>query len=174
MPGGQLLGPTYDYTHRLLDFSLLDTPTSNGTATSGQGETEPTAHQVDPLHHDGIPASNGTAMSSNGVPTPAEAVPVPRVVDLLNREGLTETSEPCDDQPVGDLTRQPLLFPAPRDVRLQNLARGDEGFILALGLPRSAVWQYHPFAGEVRMGVVVIEPPELGFPIDIGDITVTE
>ena len=24
MPGGQLLGPTYDYTHRLLDFSLLD------------------------------------------------------------------------------------------------------------------------------------------------------
>jgi alpha-D-ribose 1-methylphosphonate 5-triphosphate synthase subunit PhnI len=24
LPGGQVLGPTYDYTHRLLDFSLLD------------------------------------------------------------------------------------------------------------------------------------------------------
>lgn len=23
IPGGQLLGPTYDYTHRLLDFTLL-------------------------------------------------------------------------------------------------------------------------------------------------------
>src|SRR5271163_4509628 len=32
LPGGQVLGPTYDYTHRLLDFSLLEphaaTPTS--------------------------------------------------------------------------------------------------------------------------------------------------
>src|SRR5690606_16540152 len=24
LPGGQLLGPTFDYTHRLLDFSLMD------------------------------------------------------------------------------------------------------------------------------------------------------
>src|SRR5258708_35882322 len=24
LPGGQILGPTYDYTHRLLDFSLLE------------------------------------------------------------------------------------------------------------------------------------------------------
>src|SRR5215469_10930488 len=24
LPGGQLLGPTYDYTHRLLDFSLAE------------------------------------------------------------------------------------------------------------------------------------------------------
>lgn len=31
LPGGQVLGPTYDYTHRLLDFTLLasgDTPIS--------------------------------------------------------------------------------------------------------------------------------------------------
>ena len=27
LPGGQILGPTYDYTHRLLDFSLLDDAT---------------------------------------------------------------------------------------------------------------------------------------------------
>src|SRR5271167_4840311 len=24
LPGGQVLGPTYDYTHRLLDFALVD------------------------------------------------------------------------------------------------------------------------------------------------------
>ena len=23
LPGGQILGPTYDYTHRLLDFKLI-------------------------------------------------------------------------------------------------------------------------------------------------------
>ncbi|ETW96155.1 MAG: hypothetical protein ETSY1_27720 [Candidatus Entotheonella factor] len=99
------------------------------------------------------------------------------MVDLLSREGLMEPAEPCDDQPVGDLTRQPLLFPAPRDVRLQNLARGDEGFILALGYATQRGYgSTHPFAGEIRQGEVslVIEPPELGFPIDIGDLTVTE
>ena len=31
LPGGQVLGPTYDYTHRLLDFSLLE----DGTIASG-------------------------------------------------------------------------------------------------------------------------------------------
>src|SRR6201996_9103069 len=31
LPGGQVLGPTYDYTHRLLDFSLMD----EGAVASG-------------------------------------------------------------------------------------------------------------------------------------------
>ena len=34
IPGGQVLGPTYDYTHRLLDFSL---------AASGERPQAPTA-----------------------------------------------------------------------------------------------------------------------------------
>ncbi len=34
---------------------------------------------------------------------------------------------------VPDLTQAPLKFPASRELRLQNLARGDEGFLLALG-----------------------------------------
>jgi len=34
----------------------------------------------------------------------------------------------------------------------------------------------HPFAGEIRIGEVAVEivPPELGFPVVIGEITVTE
>ncbi|WP_089945319.1 carbon-phosphorus lyase complex subunit PhnI, partial [Candidatus Entotheonella palauensis] len=154
VPGGQLLGPTYDYTHRLLDFSLLDTPSANGVAH----------HGPDAVARNGVAAGNGSDSA-------------PRVADLLDREGLMEPSEPCDEQPVGDLTRQPLLFPAPRDVRLQNLARGDEGFILALGYATQRGYgSTHPFAGEIRLGEVslIIEPPELGFPIDIGDLTVTE
>jgi alpha-D-ribose 1-methylphosphonate 5-triphosphate synthase subunit PhnI len=101
---------------------------------------------------------------------------MPRVPDILGHEGLIEPDIRDDAEP-GDLTRDPLTFPASRDVRLQALARGDEGFLLALGYSTQRGYGgTHPFAGEVRMGVVSveIEPPELGFAIDIGDITVTE
>ncbi|MEJ0019946.1 MAG: carbon-phosphorus lyase complex subunit PhnI [Acetobacteraceae bacterium] len=141
LPGGQVLGPTYDYTHRLLDFGLAQ-----------DGGTED------------APASRETLAA------------MPRVPDILGHEGLIEPDGPGEAEP-GDLTRQPLSFPATRDVRLQALARGDEGFLLALGYSTQRGYGgTHPFAGEIRMGEVSveIEPPELGFAIDIGDITVTE
>ena len=53
IPGGQLLGPTYDYTHRLLDFTLL----ANGEAPSVQqadGEAEPTPHVFSLLTQQGL------------------------------------------------------------------------------------------------------------------------
>jgi alpha-D-ribose 1-methylphosphonate 5-triphosphate synthase subunit PhnI len=141
LPGGQVLGPTYDYTHRLLDFSLLD---------------------------GGPPARAPDA--------PADPAPTPRVHDILGHEGLIERDGTQDGEP-GDLTREPLAFPAGRDVRLQALARGDEGFLLALGYSTQRGWGgTHPFVGELRVGDVSIEivPPELGFAIDIGDVTLTE
>ena len=36
LPGGQVLGPTYDYTHRLLDFSLMEDGAVAGAA-DGRG-----------------------------------------------------------------------------------------------------------------------------------------
>lgn len=138
LPGGQILGPTYDYTHRLLDF----TPS------------------VDPVAEEGQPSETR----------------LPRVGDIIANEALIETDAAGSDEP-GDLTREPLAFPAPRDVRLQALARGDEGFLLGLGYSTQRGWGgTHPFAGEIRVGAVSVEiiPPELGFAIDIGDITVTE
>jgi alpha-D-ribose 1-methylphosphonate 5-triphosphate synthase subunit PhnI len=141
LPGGQLLGPTYDYTHRLLDFGLA----ANGSA--------PAAPRAEP-----------------------DAATMPRVADILGQEGLIEQDGGGEGEP-GDLTREPLRFPASRDVRLQALARGDEGFLLALGYSTQRGYGgTHPFAGEIRMGAVTveIEPPELGFAIDIGDITLTE
>jgi len=141
LPGGQVLGPTYDYTHRLLDFALL---------AEGQPPAPPTA--------------------------PSDAAPLRRVNDFLGHEGLIEPDAPSDATP-GDLTREPLTFPASREVRLQALARGDEGFLLALGYSTQRGYGgSHPFAGEIRVGEarVEIEPPELGFAIDIGDITLTE
>ena len=141
LPGGQILGPTYDYTHRLLDFAL---------AAGGPVPPVPTAEPDGAL--------------------------LPRVPDILGQEGLLEPDAESDATP-GDLTREPLMFPAGRDVRLQALARGDEGFLLALGYSTQRGYGgSHPFAGEIRMGEVAveIEPAELGFAIDIGDIVVTE
>jgi alpha-D-ribose 1-methylphosphonate 5-triphosphate synthase subunit PhnI len=62
-------------------------------------------------------------------------------------------------------------------MRLQNLARADEGFLLAMGYStQRGFGNSHPFVGEVRMGEVEIEfvPEELGFPVTIGEITLTE
>ena len=160
VPGGQILGATFDYTHRLLDFGLIDQDRRGDAPLDevGSSEADPSgADQVD------VAAVGGR---------------MPRVIDILDRDGLIESEEPDSDRrAVGDLTRQPLEFPAGRDVRLQSLARADEGFVLALGYATQRGYgRNHPFAGEIRVGEVEIElvPEELGFPITIGEITVTE
>jgi len=145
VPGGQVLGPTFDYTHRLLDFELAETASAKPSAESAPAEPEAT---------------------------------VPRVADLLGREGLIEAAPvQAAEAPVPDLTQVPLVFPAERALRLQNLARGDEGFLLAMGYSTQRGYGHtHPFVGEIRMGTVGVEyvPPELGFPIEVAEITVTE
>ena len=102
----------------------------------------------------------------------------PRVIDLLNREGLIETHQAKQNDPTPfDLTRQPVRFPADRSTRLQNLARGDEGFLLAMAYSTQRGYaNSHPFVGEIRLGSVEVEliPEELGFAISIGDIEITE
>lgn len=145
IPGGQVLGPTYDFTHRLLDFRLA--------ADGGVGA--PQALLAD---------------------EPLDPV-VPHVTDLLDGEGLIEAETDDGRGEVFDLTREPMSFPAGRDQRLQNLARGDEGFMT--GLAYSTTRGYggaHPFVGELRVGEVMVEimPEELGFPIAVAEITVTE
>ena len=144
LPGGQVLGPSYDYTHRMLDFDLMrDGP----RAPAARADTPVDAH-------------------------------MPRVPDLVANEGFMEPALPPEGDPApGDLTRQPLGFPAGRDTRLQNLARGDEGFLLGLAYStQRGFGSNHPYAGEIRAGEVPVEvvPEELGFAIDIGEVTVTE
>ena len=152
LPGGQVLGPTYDYTQRLLDFTLM----ANAQASiDTQAVAEPLRSELS------MPPAT-----------------VPRVVDLLNQEGLIETFSPSDDDPAPrDLTREPLRFPADRATRLQNIARGDEGFLLAMAYSTQRGYSHsHPFVGEVRLGQVAIElePEELGFAISIGEMEITE
>ncbi len=150
VPGGQLLGPTYDYTQRLLDFALL----------AEEGEH----------------AAASVAETAEG-PDSALGPVVPRINDLLAHEGLLETPAPCAGTEPGDLTRSPLMFPADRAQRLQALARSDEGWLLAMGYSTQRGYaNSHPFAGEIRRGLVsvMVVPDELGFEVDIGEIEVTE
>jgi alpha-D-ribose 1-methylphosphonate 5-triphosphate synthase subunit PhnI len=143
LPGGQVLGPTFDYTHRLLDQTLA----------AAADVPEPTT-------------------------APHDDAPVRPVTDLLVGDDLIERSPAGEaNGEVGDLTREPLSFPAGRDLRLQNLARGDEGFLLALGYSAQRGYgRTHPFAGEIRFGEVEVEffAEEIGFAVPLGRIAVTE
>ncbi|MDO5370510.1 carbon-phosphorus lyase complex subunit PhnI [Paracoccus sp. (in: a-proteobacteria)] len=141
LPGGQVLGPTFDYTHRLLDFKL-----------AAEDEVPPAPVQE------------------------ANPEPVPHVTGFLNRDGLIE-AEPHDDSAPPDLTREPLELPATRPLRLQALARGDEGFILSLAYSTQRGYgRTHAFVGELRIGRVAVEVdiPELGFAVEIGEVELTE
>jgi alpha-D-ribose 1-methylphosphonate 5-triphosphate synthase subunit PhnI len=141
LPGGQVLGPTFDYTHRLLDHTL---------AMEGDVPSPLTA--------------------------PAEDAGFRSVADLLAGNGLIEgDAEPQGD--VGDLTREPLSFPTARDLRLQNLARGDEGFLLALAYSTQRGYgRNHPFAGEIRFGEIEVEffAEDAGLTVPLGSIAITE
>ena len=143
LPGGQVLGPTFDYTHRLLDPELAtDAPVD-----------EPALRET-------------------------EREPMPRVTGILADEGLIEPdgATPSEKEP-GDITRRPAEYPMQRDVRLQALSRGDEGFLLALAYSTQRGYgRSHPFVGEIRIGEVELEldVPELPFPVPLGRIRVTE
>ena len=148
IPGGQMLGGTYDYTQRLLDFSLLA---------------------------EGGPRTVNASTANRSAP---QQEAMPRVLALLDKEGLIEQEKQHADAPEpGDLSREPLMFPVARPVRLQNLARADEGFLLAVGYATQRGYaNSHPFAGEIRYGEVAVELEleELGFSVEIGDIDITE
>jgi alpha-D-ribose 1-methylphosphonate 5-triphosphate synthase subunit PhnI len=151
LPGGQVLGPTFDYTHRLLDFALM----AEAEATETNSAVAPTS-QVE-----------GAAASPRSVP---------HVTEILNREGLIET-QPASETVPPDLTREPMELPADRSLRLQALTRGDEGFMLSMAYSTQRGYgRTHAFVGELRIGLVAVEAyvPELGFAVEIGEIELTE
>ncbi|MBO9647513.1 MAG: carbon-phosphorus lyase complex subunit PhnI [Variovorax sp.] len=149
LPGGQVLGPSYDYTQRLLDFSLLR-------------------------------PSNPEAVQSTAKPQgpDAEAEEIPNALDTLSAQNLVEPAIPSDGDPVPpDITRDPPCYPLSRAGRLQMLARADEGWVLGMGYSTQRGYAHsHPFVGDVRFGAVTVSlvPDELDFPIEIGEVELTE
>ncbi|MCU0538780.1 MAG: carbon-phosphorus lyase complex subunit PhnI [Desulfobacterales bacterium] len=154
VPGGQILGPTADYTLRLLDFDLA------------QESAEATRRAIREFFQ----------AAETLEPLPER---FPKVVALLRREGLLveRRKAAAAASPVVDVTREALSFPAPRSAQLQTLARGETGGLLALAYSNMRGYgSVHPVIGELRVGYLPVEvshPPDGGLR-RIGEIKVTE
>ena len=152
IPMGQILGPTYDYTHRLIDFDLRQEKEEDLQAFVEQFVAKLDEADV------GMKAA--------------------RVSDLLREEGFIRTHAPDDTEP-DDITQDKFMFPASRSARLQTLFRADTGFVS--GVAYSGMRGYgasaHPTIGELRSGYMEIE---IDYPLDpqesivLGEILFTE
>lgn len=158
IPGGQILGATNDYTHRLLDFDLI--------------EEDFRAHAEWLENFEKVEE----AMGGND-----EVTYFPKVVDYIREEGLFENYIQDNTDPV-DITKESLRFPAARSARLQILTRGQTGAVTALGYASLRGYgQVHPTVGEVRVGalpIYVVHPLETEEDAEnefyIGEIQATE
>lgn len=150
VPGGQYLGPTADFSHRLLRYDLLDeSPTAFRAALE--------------------PWLGGRA---------DRAVPetFPKVLDALRAEGLLPPRPTGDPEPY-DITRTPLTIPAPRSAALMTMARGETGGLLAIAYSSMRGYgEIHPTVAELRVGhlPVFLPHPETGEPIEAGEVLMTE
>ncbi|MFN8529822.1 MAG: carbon-phosphorus lyase complex subunit PhnI [Anaerolineae bacterium] len=136
IPGGQVLGPSLDYSHRILNLDILDGIDKNDASESGDEE-------------------------SDALPEKAAAPTYPFVAEWQREAGLLKATpthaerEPAD---IPDVTRDPALFPAPREHRLQALARADTGGVLALGYASMRGYGLiHPTVNELRLAQAEIE-----------------
>ena len=150
IPGGQMLGPTPDYTHRLFNFELLDESSENFRQTfadwSQEMELDPTLDTF------------------------------PKVIDFLRAQGMVEECRPNDEAPF-DISREPLVFPLPRSARLSLLSRGHRGSLLCLAYSSMRGYgSVHPTVGELRVGYLPVEVSHAvtGETIEIGEILMTE
>lgn len=133
IPGGQVLGPTLDYSQRLLDIKLV---------TETLGSLDLFLQSFDEKLNRG----NLRSVRTFG-----------KVTDLLRNEGLLRPVDDDGDRRVQDITREPLQFPAPRSARLQSLARAETGAIMALAYSgMRGQGGDHPTIGEVRVGFVSV------------------
>jgi alpha-D-ribose 1-methylphosphonate 5-triphosphate synthase subunit PhnI len=158
IPGGQILGASTDYTHRLLDFDLLEE------------------------HAEQIVQWIEAYRERRAAPAPVEKLP--KVVDYLRTEGLIKEI-PRDDTPPKDVTTASITFPTTRSQRLQVLTRGQTGAVTALGyasLRGFGGGSLHPTVGELRVGrlPLLVEEVFMEGPFDeedsyfVGEIQISE
>jgi len=122
IPGGQVLGPTLDYAHRILATDVL----------------EGNSHRPDPVEPTETPS-----------PTQQPSVAAWQAANGLLTAVTPDTTMGND---IPDVTREPLLFPAKRAHRLQSLARAETGGVLALGYAAQRGYgQAHPTVNELRL-----------------------
>jgi alpha-D-ribose 1-methylphosphonate 5-triphosphate synthase subunit PhnI len=165
IPGGQVLGPTLDYSHRLLRLDLLE---QNAECRMQNAELQPTddpAKATEDQNHSQFSIHNSA---------------FPAVADWQRANGLLAAlpeREPPDPASLPDVTREPIQFPAPRAHRLQSLARADTGGVLALGYASMRGYGLaHPTVNEVRLSHadVLLRHPVSGAQFSAGRVRVSQ
>ena len=169
--GGQMLGATYDYTHRLINFDVdSEDPTALRQAVQATLiEQEPV--EITPCPRVSEELKKEGLIDSHGYPEPAYPSQAPHS-EVRMREALNSTPQPHD------VTVNMLEFPADRSARLQTLSRADTGFISGLAYSSlRGFGQVHPTVGELRCGYVELYVPysqDENESIYIGEIMITE
>lgn len=150
IPGGQMLGPTYDYALRLMRLDLADESPERfrEIARTFLAET----------------------------PEPELPDTFPKVVEALREEGLLPAANARTAQPF-DITREPLIFPVPRSAALATMARAETGSLLALAYSNMRGYgDVHPTVAELRVGYlpVMLPHPVTGEMTEAGEVLITE
>jgi alpha-D-ribose 1-methylphosphonate 5-triphosphate synthase subunit PhnI len=146
LPGGQVLGPTFDYTHRLLDFALM-----------AEGEA-PSPAPCASVHQREAQAQ------------------VPHVTAFLNRDGLIQTETRSNATPPDLTREpMELPATRPLRLQALTRGDEGFVLSLAYSTQRG-YGRTHAFVGELRIGMVAVKMdiPELGFAVDIGEVELTE
>lgn len=154
IPGGQILGPTRDYTQRLLDSALVQ---------ENLGDIEKFLAAFDEK-------LDRSALREH----PAT---FPKVIDLLTAQGLLREVESDDAaRRLVDVTREAIKFPAPRSAALQMLARAETGGLMALAYSaQRGFGSTHATVGELRVGDVPLQVRDArGRVRTVGRLRVTE
>ncbi|MGI6105459.1 MAG: carbon-phosphorus lyase complex subunit PhnI [Raoultibacter sp.] len=142
VPGGQILGATRDYSHRLTDFDLRSEDADVVAKMRAQMES---------LYAKEV---SGTQDESGLTKEENYCCPLPKVSDYLRKEGLIVDYERDDTIPA-DVTMEPTTIPFPRSARLQILARGMTQAVNAFGYAAiRGFGQAHPTVAELRYGTV--------------------
>ncbi len=134
IPGGQILGPTRDYSFRLLNPSLL-----NASLGSIEKFISDLRGEIDPakLH---------------------EMTTYKKVIDIFLQEGLmSRQGRPGEDRRVFDVTKEAIKFPVPRSASLQMLARAETGALMCMAYSTMRGFgMSHGTVGELRVGDVPV------------------
>ncbi len=152
IPGGQILGPTRDYSQRLLDASLVSETMGSIEAflEAFEGELDRSALRERP--------------------------DLGKVIDLLTAQGLLREVSTDENRRVVDVTREAIRFPAPRSAALQMLARAETAGLMALAYSaQRGFGSAHATVGELRVGEVPVRVRDArGRVRVIGRLRVTE
>ena len=150
IPGGQILGPTRDYSQRLLDLEFA---------------------REHSIQEDDFFKNMGVSFPGNKT----DPQPMKKIIHILQEEGLLKKFNTFTEA-ITDITREAIRFPAPRSARLQMMARAETGGLMSLAYAAIRGFEgAHPTVGELRYGSakVIIKDPS-GRERYIGKIKVTE